>query len=282
MAEENGKLRYQRTKAVRDAWAHERDLVAQGRGTREWTVSEQKEILKTGKAKGYQGHHMKSVAKHPEYAGDRKNIQFLDSRKGNNEHLKAHRGDYHNESDGRYNVRSQKIREMKDGKPRTMNSYELKNKAIEKRGYTKYAKEDARAKKSAEQISDKKYSKERVAVRKSSKKAEKANRNDVKAQNGRKAEAKAAARYGKTSVSAKPGAKQSGVKSGYGRQSSAKTGGPRTGGYGKGGQTGGKGSSSGGKGGQSSGGKGGTGGGHGGHGGSGGGHGGHGGGHGGR
>ena len=31
------------------------------------------------------------------------------------------------------------IRPMKDGKPRAMNSYELKNKAIEKRGYTKYA-----------------------------------------------------------------------------------------------------------------------------------------------
>ena len=278
MAERERSIATRRREGVEKAWARERDLVSEGRGTREWTVAEQKQILKTGRADGYEGHHMKSVAKHPEYADDPKNIQFLNR----SEHQTAHKGNFRNESNGRYNERSQKIREMKDGKPRAMNSYELKNKAIEKRGYTKYAKEDARAKKSAEQISDKKYSKERVAVRKSSKKAEKANRNDVKAQNGRKAEAKAAARYGKTSVSAKPGAKQSGVKSGYGKQSSAKTGGPRTGGYGKGGQTGGKGSSSGGKGGQSSGGKGGTGGSHGGHGGSGGGHGGHGGGHGGR
>jgi len=141
MSEEYTKnqMNYRRSKGVSRAWAKERELVSKGRGTREWTVAEQKELLRTGRVKGYQGHHMKSVSDHPQYADDPKNIQFLDSRKGNNEHLKAHKGDYRNESDGRYNVKSGKIRPMNEGKPRAMNSYELKDKAIEKRGYTKYA-----------------------------------------------------------------------------------------------------------------------------------------------
>lgn len=141
MAEEYTKnqMNYLRSKGVSKAWARERALVSKGRGTRSWTVAEQKELLRTGRVKGYQGHHMKSVSKHPDYAADPKNIQFLDARKGNNEHLKAHKGDYRNESDGRYSVRTGSIRPMGEGKPRAMNSYELKEKAIEQRGYTKYS-----------------------------------------------------------------------------------------------------------------------------------------------
>lgn len=140
MAEEYTKnqLNYLRSKGVSEAWARERALVSKGRGTRNWSVAEQKELLRTGRVKGYQGHHMKSVSKHPDYAAAPKNIQFLDARKGNNEHLKAHKGNYRNESDGRYNVRTGGFRPMGDGKPRAMNSYELKDKAIEKRGYAKY------------------------------------------------------------------------------------------------------------------------------------------------
>lgn len=132
-------LNYLRSKGVSKAWARERALVSKGRGTRNWSVAEQKELLRTGRVKGYQGHHMKSVSKYPGYAADPKNIQFLNARKGNNEHLKAHKGDYRNESDGRYSVRTGSIRPMGEGKPRAMNSYELKDKAIEKRGYTKYS-----------------------------------------------------------------------------------------------------------------------------------------------
>lgn len=139
--QEKNRLNYQRSKGVAKAWKRERELVRKGRGTRQWTVKEQKELLRTGRVKGYQGHHMKSVAMHPEYAAEPRNIQFLSSRKENNENLKAHRDDYRNESDGRYNVRTEKIRAMKDGRPRTMNAYELEDKAIEKRGYTKYASE---------------------------------------------------------------------------------------------------------------------------------------------
>lgn len=132
-------LNYRRSLGISRAWERERELVREGRGTRQWSVKEQKELLKTGRVKGYHGHHMKSVAKHPEHADNPKNVQFLDSHKGNNEHLKAHHGDYRNESNGRYNVQTGRIRPMKDGAPRAMNSYELKDKAIEKRGYEKYS-----------------------------------------------------------------------------------------------------------------------------------------------
>ena len=263
MAEKERSIEVRRREGVEKAWARERDLVAQGRGTREWTLKEQKQMLKKGSVDGYEGHHMKSVKKHPEYADDPKNIQFL-SRK---EHQKAHKGNFRNESNGRYSERTQKIREMKDGKPRAMNSYELKEKAIEKRGYRKYAREDPKAKNNT-----RKNTNERVAVKKRARKSEKA----AKPKSERSA--KASARYGRKAASSRPGVKQSGVKSSYGSKAAGvKASGPRTGGYGKGGQTGGKAPSAGGKG-AAPGGHGG----HGGHGGSsGGGHGGHGG-HGGR
>lgn len=134
-------LNYKRSQGVARAWNRERELVRNGRGTREWSVSEQKQLLDTGRVQGYQGHHMMSVSKYPEHADNPKNIQFLDTRKGNNEHLKAHKNDYREASEGRYNVKTGKIRPMKDGKVRAMNAYELKDKAIEKRGYKKYAAE---------------------------------------------------------------------------------------------------------------------------------------------
>lgn len=132
-------LNYKRSQGVARAWNRERELVRSGRGTREWSVSEQKQLLDTGRVQGYQGHHMMSVSKYPEHADNPKNIQFLDTRKGNNEHLKAHKNDYREASEGRYNVKTGKIRPMKDGKVRAMNAYELKDKAVEKRGYKKYA-----------------------------------------------------------------------------------------------------------------------------------------------
>ena len=53
------------------------NVYAGGRGiSREWSESEIAELLATGKVKGYQGHHMKSVKGYPEFAGDPHNIQF--------------------------------------------------------------------------------------------------------------------------------------------------------------------------------------------------------------
>ena len=141
-------LRYRRSKGVSKAWEREREMVRQGRGTREWTVKQQKELLDTGRVKGFQGHHMLSVSKYPEQADNPKNIQFLSTTKENNEHLAAHKGDYKIPSEWRYNVKTGKTSGINPEKPRAMNSYELKDKAIDKRGYTHYAAEKDGAKKS--------------------------------------------------------------------------------------------------------------------------------------
>ncbi|MBM6939377.1 hypothetical protein H7U37_12725 [Pseudoflavonifractor phocaeensis] len=84
--EERLQLNRARQKAVREAWAREKSLCAQGKGTRNWTRAEQRELLATGRVKGYEGQHMKSVSQYPAYAGSAENIQFLTHQ----EHLNAH------------------------------------------------------------------------------------------------------------------------------------------------------------------------------------------------
>ena len=81
----------ERNKAVREACNKERELVQEGKGTREWTPEQQKDILEKGRAyddngKAFEGQHMKSAEKYPEYQGDSGNIQFLTRA----EHLEAH------------------------------------------------------------------------------------------------------------------------------------------------------------------------------------------------
>lgn len=92
-------------KAIRLAWEQERKLVAQGKGTRDWTEEQQKDILDPTKGKAYddngrafEGQHMKSAEKYPEYQGDPDNIQFLTRE----EHLEAHRGNWQNPTNWYY------------------------------------------------------------------------------------------------------------------------------------------------------------------------------------
>lgn len=66
-----------RSKAVSDAWAAERRLVMQGRGTRGWSVSQQEELIRSGKVTGFDGNHMLSASQNPSEAGNADNIQFL-------------------------------------------------------------------------------------------------------------------------------------------------------------------------------------------------------------
>ena len=83
------------SKAIRIAWQQEQERVKEGKGTRDWTPEQQQDIIIKGKAydingKAYEGQHMKSAEKYPEYQGDPNNIQFLDR----NEHFDAHLGDW--------------------------------------------------------------------------------------------------------------------------------------------------------------------------------------------
>lgn len=98
-------------KAILEAWDKEQELVKEGKGTREWTPEQQKDILEKGKAYdddgvAFQGQHMKSAEQYPEYQGDSGNIQFLTR----TEHLEAHNGNWRNPTNWYFNpVTKEKI-----------------------------------------------------------------------------------------------------------------------------------------------------------------------------
>lgn len=92
-------------KAIVAAWEKEQELVRQGKGTRDWTLEQQNDILDPERGKAYDadgrafdGQHMKSVAKYPEYQGNPDNIQFLTRQ----EHLEAHKGSWQNQTNWYY------------------------------------------------------------------------------------------------------------------------------------------------------------------------------------
>lgn len=99
--EEKKALNAARIRAVNQAWKHEVELVKEGKGTRQWTIEEQEEMLSNPnhKVAGYYGHHMKSVNGHEGYAGEPKNIQFLTRE----EHMEAHQNWTQNQTNGYYN-----------------------------------------------------------------------------------------------------------------------------------------------------------------------------------
>lgn len=113
------------SKAIRAAWLKEQELVSEGKGTRDWTPDQQKEILELGKAyyhsddpddindgKAFEGHHMKSAEAFPEYQGDPENIQFL----SRPEHQAAHGGDYRNPTNGYFDPVTKTTRDFGQNK----------------------------------------------------------------------------------------------------------------------------------------------------------------------
>ena len=104
------------SKAILAAWNNEQVLVQEGKGTREWTPQQQQDILEKGKAyddDGYafQGHHMKSAEKNPEYQGDPLNIQFLTR----TEHLEAHCDNWQTPTNWFYNPITKERLDFGDG-----------------------------------------------------------------------------------------------------------------------------------------------------------------------
>ncbi len=94
----------QANKAIAAAWSNEQQLVREGKGTRDWTPEQQRDILDKGKAyddngKAFEGHHMKSAERFPEYQGDAENIQFLTR----SEHFSAHNRNFQNPTNGFFN-----------------------------------------------------------------------------------------------------------------------------------------------------------------------------------
>lgn len=107
----------ERNRAVRKAWIKEQELVQGGKGTREWTPEQQKDILEKGRAydenrKAFEGQHMKSAEMYPEYQGDPGNIQFLTRV----EHLEAHDGNWRNPTNWFFNPITKKKTDFGDEK----------------------------------------------------------------------------------------------------------------------------------------------------------------------
>lgn len=87
-----------RRSAVREAWRMEKEIISNGgEGRRAWTEAEKKELLETGRVRGYEGHHINSVADNPDLAGNPNNIDFV---QGRAEHLDRHGGDFRNPTSG--------------------------------------------------------------------------------------------------------------------------------------------------------------------------------------
>lgn len=110
----------ERNKAIRLAWEREQRLVAEGKGTRDWSKDQQKDILDPDKGKAYdengrafEGQHMKSAAEYPEFQGDPYNIQFLTR----DEHLEAHKGSWQNPTNWYFNPETKEFVDFGDNKP---------------------------------------------------------------------------------------------------------------------------------------------------------------------
>ena len=108
----------ERNRAIRKAWEREQQLVQEGKGTRDWTKEQQKDILDPDKGKAYddqgrafEGQHMKSAAEYPEYQGDPDNIQFLTR----DEHLEAHKGSWQNPTNWYYDPITKEFIDFADG-----------------------------------------------------------------------------------------------------------------------------------------------------------------------
>lgn len=105
-----------RQKAVQLAWEREKTLVREGKGTRDWTVDQQAEMLsaKNGEGvKGFEGSHMMTVKDYPQYEGNPENIQFLTaSEHFGGVHAYAPK---HIHPNGRFDSRTGEVIEQTDG-----------------------------------------------------------------------------------------------------------------------------------------------------------------------
>ena len=114
------------SKAIRQAWVREQQLVQEGKGTRDWTPEQQQDICNSGKAhdvdgRAFEGHHMQNAVSHPEYQGDPENIQFLT----HDEHFAAHNFNWQNPTNGYYDYTSGKTLDFGNQKYVPCNILEL-------------------------------------------------------------------------------------------------------------------------------------------------------------
>lgn len=100
---EKKRLNDLRQSAIKEAWIRERELVLQGKGTRNWTVAQQAELIESKKVGGFEGHHMKNVKDYPQFAGDPNNIQFVSYTE---HYFGAHDENFKNSTNGRLDTQT--------------------------------------------------------------------------------------------------------------------------------------------------------------------------------
>lgn len=114
-------------RAVRLAWKREKELVLQGKGTRDWTVSQQQELLSRNppRISGFEGQHMFDKTTYPEYAGDPNNIQWLTYE----EHFfGAHQENFPTSTNGYFDTKTGKLIPFKKGEKPSVPIIELTDK----------------------------------------------------------------------------------------------------------------------------------------------------------
>jgi hypothetical protein len=127
--EEKKQVEKDRKKAINEALKKEKELVQQGKGTRDWTLEQQQDILNGNRPRdengvAYEGHHMKSVSEFPEHAGNPSNIQWLSY----DEHINgAHQGNTHNPTNGYYNPNTKEMQSHEGMSPIAPEPIKLKN-----------------------------------------------------------------------------------------------------------------------------------------------------------
>lgn len=79
-----------RRERVRKAWAKEKTAVQNGTSKYNWTPKQRAELINTGRVRGYQGHHIKSVKGYPKLAANPDDIYFCTPK----DHLWQHFGNW--------------------------------------------------------------------------------------------------------------------------------------------------------------------------------------------
>lgn len=96
LAEDPAFCRY-RQKGVDVAWEYEKaDVTMGGKGSADWNAEQREEIVVHGKARGYDGHHINSVASNPSLQTNPDNVALCNKA----EHKEKHNGCWRNPSSG--------------------------------------------------------------------------------------------------------------------------------------------------------------------------------------
>lgn len=95
------------------AWKYEKaEIEMGGNGTRDWTPAQKQEILNNESVRSFEGHHINSVASHPDQQVNPDNIKFLEEHRDGNgirEHFDAHGRNWRQATEGNLFDRNKRL-----------------------------------------------------------------------------------------------------------------------------------------------------------------------------